>query len=98
MLKKFAKNVFLPIMNKKEIYINEHLKPNLCSKFCDFSLKNTNLRSINPNTINHFASQSQTCQLFEISFLSQVELMRINFQFEAHIIQVHLQLITFIIY
>ena len=28
------------------------------------------LRSINPNTINHFASQSQTCQLLKIFFFS----------------------------
>ena len=28
------------------------------------------LRSINPNTINHFASQSQTCQLLEIKMLN----------------------------
>ena len=31
-------------------------------------------------------------------FFSQVELMRINFRFEAPIIQVHVQIITYIIY
>ena len=53
----------------------------------------SHLRSINPNMINHFASQSQTCKLLKIiSFLFnierklwrvvqfQVELMRINFK------------------
>ena len=52
-----------------------------------------------PTSINHFASQSQTCEPFCI-FLhwkrivkigqSQVELMRINFKFEAPILQVHI--------
>ena len=53
--------------------------------------------------INHFASQSQTCQ--HLNFFntlklwkvvqSKVELMRINFKFESPIIQV--QIITYII-
>ena len=57
------------------------------------------LRSINPNMINHFANQPQTCQHLKIlkTFLNietklwkvvqlQVELIRINFKFEAPIL------------
>ena len=55
------------------------------------------IRSINLNMINHFASQSQTCQILKIIFYvkrklrkvmqSHFELLRINFKFEAPILQ-----------
>ena len=55
------------------------------------------LRSINPSMINHFANQSKSCQLlnsFNIEkklwnmVQSRVELIWINFKFEAQILQV----------
>ena len=59
--------------------------------------------------INHFANQSQTCQLLRIlkSFFhieeklwkvvkSRVELKLINYKFQARI--VHVQIVTYIIY
>ena len=60
------------------------------------------LRSIYPDMNNHFASQSQTCQLLKIIFSSnidrtlwkvvqsQVELIKINFKFEAPTLWVYL--------
>ena len=86
-------------------------------QFCIFGIQYTRpllecgetlicLKSINPNMINHFTGQSQTCKLLKIILnierklwkvvQTQVELMRINFKFEAPILQV--QLITHIIY
>ena len=40
MRKKFAKNFFLPTMKKPGTYIDYHVKPYLCTKFGDSSLKN----------------------------------------------------------
>ena len=59
--------------------------------------------------INHFVIQSQSCQILKIIFFiierkllkvvqSQVELMRINFKFEAPIPQVQITYNIHIIY